>query len=479
MKKIINVSLIFLSCSLVACSFAPKYHRPVMNIPYVYKESSPWIPATPESAALTRGPWWHMYHDPVLNKLEEQIACSNQNIQQAVARYAEARAEVKLAAAGYFPDATGVINASRQQSSNNVANPLNIRHYGDILVAADFNYELDVWGRVRNSVAAAKSLAHASAADLALIDLSEHAELASDYFNLRSDDAKQRVLDQIVKVYQKALYLTQNRFHGGAVAVEDVDLAQNQLETAKTLAADIHLQRQQLEHAIAVLIGEAPASVDIAPVPFKITRVAIAPDLPSTLLERRPDIAEAEAQVQAANYGIGVAYAAFFPQINLAAAIGFESAMLSTLFKGSSLLWSLGPTVASSLLNNGSMPLVTQTLFDGGKLIALAREAKAIYWEKVANYRQTVLTAYREVEDNLVALRQLDAENQTQTIATAAAHRAFNQAMYRYKGGLTTYLDVVVVQNTALDAQLSLIDIQTRRQIASVELIKALGGGWN
>lgn len=476
------ITFTLLSCALAGCSLAPTYQRPAMNIPNSYKESSgktsgPWVVAKPESAALDRGPWWQMYNDPILNNLEEKVVCANQNLQAAIARYDEARAEVGVATAGYFPTVTGVGNAFREQASRNTANPPNNPLFSDNLLAADFTYELDVWGQVRNTVAAAKSQARASAADMALIDLSEHAEVATDYFSLRGDDAKQRVLDATVVAYQRSLGLTQNRYKGGASSAEDVDQAQNQLETAKTLAEDMRLKRAQIEHAIAVLVGQTPETFSLAPITYTNTLVTIAPDLPSTLLERRPDIAEAEAQVQAANYNIGVARAAFFPAFNLSTAIGFESAALDSLFKSSSLVWALGFTVASSILNNGA-PLVTQTLFDGGKLISLSKLAQATYCETVAKYRQTVLTAYREVEDSLIALRQLDSENRTQTAASAAANRALTQAMYRYKGGLTTYLDVVVVQTTALQAELASIDIHTRRQVASVQLIKALGGGW-
>ncbi len=278
---------------------------------------------------------------------------------------------------------------------------------------------------------------------------------------------------------RKRFILTRNRFKGGAVPISDWELAENQLYTARTLAADNRLKRAQLEHAIAVLIGQPPVTFSLPAAVHKTNWVTIVPPLPSILLERRPDIAEAELKVQAANFNIGVARAAFFPAFNLSAAIGFESQMFSNLLKASSLVWALGPTTASALLNNGSMPLVTQTIFDGGKLIALTGQAWAQYFEAVANYRQTVLTAYQEVEDSLVALRQLDQEYQTQTLATFAENRALNQAIYRYKGGLTTYLDTVIIQNPALQAQLSIIDILTRRHLASVQLIKALGGGYN
>lgn len=463
---------------LSGCSLAPKYYRPPLYIPAVYKESGKWLPATPNSAVLGCGPWWMIYGDSVLNGLEAQVAGANQSLQAAVSRYDQARAILAVQRSAYYPSILGAFNANRQQVSANAANPPRKHVFNDFLLSTNVTYELDVWGRVRNSVATAKSLADASAADLAAVDLSLRAELANDYFTLRSDDAQQRILDNIVVVYQKALDLTRHRYQGGAAPIADVDEAENQLENAKTLVADIRLQRAQLEHAIAVLIGRPPAAFAIKPVKYKLKRVTVVPLLPSTLLERRPDVAEAELKVQAANYNIGVARAAFFPAFNLSAAIGFESETLSNLLKGSSLVWALGPIASSALLNNGNMPLVTQTIFDGGRLIALTQQAWAQYFEAVANYRQTVLTAFQEVEDNLVAIRQLDQESKTQTLATQAAIRSFDQSMYRYKGGLTTYLDVVVFQNIALQSQLSSIDIQTRRQSASIQLIKALGGGY-
>ena len=472
-------SIIFLFVMILSgCSFAPKYERPPMNVPTSYKESGKWLRAQPSSATLDRGPWWSMYGDPVLNELEAKVVCANQNIKAALARYDQARAVLAEQSAAYYPSLIGVFNASRQEASKNVANPLPVSLFNDKLLAVNLTYEVDLWGRVRNSVAVARSLTQASAADLAAIDLSLHAELASDYFALRGDDIAQHILDQSVVMYRKALYLTRKRYEGGAAPIADVDQAQTQYNAAKTQAADMRLNRAKLEHAIAVLIGQPPAAFSLAPSLSKAKCVAVVPQLPSTLLERRPDIAEAELKVQAANFDIGVARAAFFPALNLSAAIGYESTLFSNLLKRPSLAWSLGPTTASALLNDGSMPLLTQTIFDGGKLIALSQQASARYFETVANYRQTVLTAYQEVEDSLVALRRLDQENKTQTAATLAAKRAMSQAMYRYKGGLTTYLDVVVIQNIALQTELTSTDIRTRRQLASIQLIKALGGGY-
>ncbi len=472
------ITIVFCMLALSDCSLAPHYEPPQVDTPVAYKEKGPWLHATPKSAALDRGPWWQMYGDPTLDSLEAKVICSNQNLKAALARFEEARAVLAEQRSAQYPSIVGVFNSARYGTSSNVANPAPTTVYNDQVLSANATYEVDVWGRVRNSVANAKSLAEASAADLFALDLSIHAELAKDYFSLRGDDAMQQVLDKSVTVYEKQFYLIHKRYKGGASSIADVDQAQSQLDNAKTLAADMHLKRSQLEHAIAVLIGEPPAVFSLATALPQAKKVTIVPQLPSTLLERRPDIAEAELKVQAANYNIGVARAAYFPAFNLSAGIGFESTSLGNLLSKPSLTWALGPTAASSLINNGNSPLITQTIFDGGKLVSLTQQAWAQYFETVANYREAVLKAYQEVEDNLTALRQLDKENMTQTSASFAANRAVKQAMFRYKEGLTTYLDVVVIQNIALQAELSKTNVQMRRQIASVQLIKALGGGY-
>jgi NodT family efflux transporter outer membrane factor (OMF) lipoprotein len=453
--------------ALAACSLAPDYHRPEMVIPESYKESAgDWIQATPQNADAKRGPWWTVYNDADLNGLEDKVSAANQDLKAALARYEEARASADVARAGYFPSITATGDANRQRMSKNVAAVRSVTQYNDFSAGADLSYELDVWGRVRNAVAAGESEAKASAADLAAIDLSLHSEMAMDYFALRGQDAAQIAADQAVASYEKALQLTQARHAGGVSPAADVDQAQTQFETAKTLAADTRLKRAQLEHAIAVLAGEAPAGFSVAVKTSDAVAVPSVPGMPSKLLEQRPDIAAAALRVEAANAEIGVARAAYFPDFSFSAAGGFESAVASKLLKAPSLFWSLGPSVM--------LPV-----FDGGKINALSAQAHAAYDESVANYRQSVLTAFQQVEDNLAALRQLAQENDTQLAATAAAQRALVQAKNRYSGGIATYLDVVVAQNIALQAELSAIDIRTRRLTASIQLIKALGGGWH
>ena len=460
--------------TLTACSFAPKYERPAMPIPPDYKEAGTWIPAKPAYADTRRGPWWEVFGDPQLNALEEKVTSANQNLKAALAHYQAACAVAAIARSAYFPTVQGIANVSREQTSGNIANKNTVSLYSDMLAGAALTYEVDVWGRIRNAVYASENRARASAADFVTLDLSMHAELANDYFTLRADDAAQRVLDEVVVAYRKALFLVRQR-HLGSVAPEaDVDEAEAQYENAKTLAANMRLQRAQLEHAIAGLIGEPPGNFTLKAALPREKFISVAPDLPSTLLERRPDIAAAELRVQAANAEIGVARAAFFPDFNLVAAGGVESAAFSKLFRMPSLFWSLGSAGAAALL----APAADVVFFDGGNLQARLDEAKAIYYETVAVYRQTVLTAFQEVEDNLVAAHRLKQEYATQAAATRASKRALVQAQYRYSGGIVTYLDVVILQNAALQSELALINIRTRRQVASVQLIRALGGGW-
>ena len=462
---------------MTGCSFAPEYERPVMSIPKNYVEAGTWVSAKPELACATQtNVWWALYHDQTLNDLEQKVTVGNENLKLAWGRYQEARAIAEATRSAMYPTIMGVGSSSKQQTSGTVANSrdLPILIYNSFLLSAVLNYEVDAWGRVRNAVAASESQARASQFDLAAINLSMHAELAADYFELRGDEAAQRVLDATVVAYKKALYLTQKRHEGGASAEADVDQAVTQLENAKTLATEMRLKRAKIKHAIAVLVGEIPANFTVPPARAPLKLVTIAPALPSTLLERRPDIAAAEQRVKAANASIGVARAAFFPYLNLVSMVGFQSAQLSQLISTPSLIWSLGPGIGLSLVQ----PEITQVIFDGFKLQALLSKAKASYFESVSIYRQTVLTAFQQVEDALVAIRRLDQENKTQGLSTRAAKRALYQANRLYHGGLVTYLEVVITENQALQAELALIDIRTRRQLASVQLIKALGGGW-
>jgi NodT family efflux transporter outer membrane factor (OMF) lipoprotein len=455
--------------ALTACSFAPSYKEPSSErVPVQYKETGDWKPAQPADTQ-PRGAWWSQFHDFQLDALEAKVLDANQNIKAALARLEQARAQTRGARADLVPTVTAGSTATRARTSiNSPRFPLNSEPVGNnYQLSADVSYELDLWGRVRNEVAAAKAIQQASAADLATLDLAIHAELATDYFALRSADAQQVLLDETVDDYTQALELTQNLYNGGAAALTDVAQAQAQLETARTQAADIRLQRAQTEHAIAVLLGEYPSAfhLDPNPLPKEFSPPPINAGLPSALLERRPDIAAAERRVAAANAEIGVARAAYFPVFRLSSLLGYDSAQASTLLHAPSQTWSFGPAAVL-------------TVFDGGRHRAQSSQAHAAFDEQVANYRNSVLTAYQEVEDNLAALRQLQQESVSQAAAVTATGKALQQANHRYKGGLVTYLEVASTENTALQAQLSAVAIQLRRLHASVLLVKALGGGW-
>jgi len=452
--------------TLAACDLAPDYHVPETPPPSVYKENlSDWAPAKP-AETVERGTWWKIFHDPQLDALEDQVTTANQNLKAALAQYQQARGLAAQVRSAYFPTITGNAGASRQRISNNLANDASVTRYNDFTFGADLTYEIDIWGRVRNLVAANEDQAQASAADLAGVALDLHAELASDYFSLRGDDAAQAVLDKTVIEDQKGYDLTKRRFQGGVSPEADLDQAKTQLENAKTQASDMRLQRAQLEHAIAVLTGQAPADFNLAPAPFAAQIPALNPGMPSTLLERRPDIAAAEKRVAAANADIGVARAAWFPTISLTGSAGFEAAHTSNLFEAPSQFWSLGPSAVV-------------TLFDAGAIASLNDQARAAYDQSAASYRETVLEAWQDVENNLAAMHHLADEKVTQDSATKAAQRAFVQANNLYIGGATTYLDVVVAQNTQLQAQLNQSNVQARQLVAAVQLARALGGGWS
>jgi outer membrane protein, multidrug efflux system len=465
-----RLALVGTILTLSACSFAPTYKTPDSAPPAaVYKEASDWKPAEPADSQ-TRGAWWVIFQDPNLDNLEAQVADANQDLKAAYARLQQARAATRIARADLFPTLTIGSSATRSRTSvNSPKFPLGAQPVGNNFdLEADLSYEIDVWGRVRNAVASARANQQASAADLATLDLGIHAELAGDYFSLRSQDTQQQLLDKTVEDYTRALELTQNLYNGGAAALTDVAQAQAQLETARTQAADIRLQRAQTEHAIAVLLGENPSAfhLDASPMIVSAAPPPIDPGLPSSLLERRPDVAAAERRTAAANAQIGVARAAYFPVFSLGAAAGFDSTSASNWLTAPSRLWSAGP--AAGLL----------TVFDAGRHRAQSAQAKAVYDEGVADYRNTVLTAYREVEDNLAALRQLQQESVSEAAAVKATATALEQAQYRYKAGLVTYLEVATAENTSLQAQLANVTILLRRMTASVLLVKALGGGW-
>jgi NodT family efflux transporter outer membrane factor (OMF) lipoprotein len=452
---------------LAGCTVGPKYRTPDVAAPSAYKETEGWKVARPDDQAL-RGSWWELFSDPQLNALEEQVATGNQNLKAFEARYREARTAIRFNRAAEFPTiSTSPSIASVRDSSNRPYLPpgVAIRQAGDFVLPFDVGYELDLWGRVRRSVAAARAEAQASAADLATAKLSLQAELAFDYYELRSADAQKQLLDRTVESYAQALRLTQNRFEGGAAPRSDVAQAKTQLETVQAQDTDIGVQRAQYEHAIAILIGKPPAAFSLPPAPSALQPPAVPIGVPSQLLERRPDLAVAERRVAAANEQIGIARTAFFPKVVLRAVVGLESSSITDWLNWPSRLWAVGPGVA-------------QTLFDGGRRRANSDAAIAGYDAAVADYRETTLAAFQQVEDNLAALRILEREAAQQHDAVASAQDSLQLLTNRYRGGVDTYLQVVTAQTVALANERNETDIQRRRMDATVLLIKALGGGW-
>ncbi len=453
---------------LTGCAVGPKYVRPPVATPPAYKEAGNWKTAQPNELSL-RGNWWEIFQDPQLNALEEQVTVSNQNLKAAQAQYTQARALVRFNRADYFPTIAAAPSASRARVSANRA-PLgsisNGKTTNDFQLPIEMSYEVDAWGRVRKNVESFREQAQASAADLATVNLSMHAQLALFYFQARSLDAQEQLLNSTVQYYEQALQLNLSRFQGGVASEVEVEQAKTQLETTRAQAIDVGVARSQFEHAVAVLIGKPPASFSLPPLPLRTPPPPIPAGVPSELLERRPDIASAERLMAAANARIGVAKAAYYPLLNLTAAGGFESGALTTLLQGPSGLWAVG---ASAL----------QTVFDGGRRRAASEQAIAAYDQTVASYRETVLTSFQQVEDNLAALRILEKEAQTQNEAVVAAQKSLNLSITRYNGGVTSYLEVTIAQSAALADEATAVSILGRRMVAAVQLIQALGGGWD
>ena len=464
-----SVGIIGLAALLLGgCMVGPDYTKPSAPVTPAYKEADGWKIAEP-SDHLPRGQWWAVFGDPELGQLEEQVATANQNLKIAEARLREARALVRFNRAALFPTiSTSVGGASVRDSANRpfLSPNASTGSSGDLLLSLDMSYEIDLWGRVRRTVAAARIEAQATAADLETAQLSLQAELAMDYFELRAADAQQQLLDETVKAFEAALQLTTNRFQGGAAPKSDVAQAQTQLDTTKAQATDVTVQRAQLEHAIATLIGKPPAAFSLPPRPLATLPPDIPVGMPSQLLERRPDIAAAERRVAEANAEIGVTKAAFYPSLTLGGTAGLESTSIASWFTWPARFFSLGPTL-------------TQTLFDKGRRRAATDVAFAQYDATVAGYRQTVLTSFQEVEDNLAALRILSRELDEQDAAVSAAQRALSLSNDRYKAGIDSYLNVITAQATLLNNQRTAVNLEMQQMTASVELIKALGGGWN
>jgi NodT family efflux transporter outer membrane factor (OMF) lipoprotein len=451
--------------TLPGCATGPKYVRPEAPAPPAFKEAEGWKAAEPNDQ-VARGKWWEVFGDPQLNALEERLTAANNTLRAAEAAFAQARALVRGAQSYQLPTVTGLAAVTAAGTSETRPNASRTPNYTDYLLRADAAWEVDVWGRVRQTVSASRASAQAAAADVEVVSLSLHAELAANYVALRALEAERQILETSVAGYERALELTTNRFKGGIASALDVAQAQTQLESTRALAIDLGVRRAQVEHAIAVLVGEPPAGLSLTVAALEGVPPDIPAGLPSSLLERRPDIAAAERRVAAANAQVGVAVSAFYPVIALTASGGFESASLSDLLKSASNFWALAPAAAS-------------LLFDGGRRRAASDQARAVYDRSVSAYRETVLTSFREVEDNLATLRVLSQEAATQDAAAAAAERLLTIATNRYKGGVATYLEVVVAQASALANRRAALNILARRVIATVFLVKALGGGWH
>ncbi len=458
-----------LATALAGCAVGPDYKRPAAEIPASYKEAAPgWKVAQP-SDRQDRGDWWTIYEDPQLNTLEDKLNASNQTIAQFAAAYRQARALVGEARAAYFPTigaSAGATRSGNGSSSNSINTTSRSGISNSFNVQLDASWELDLWGSITRSVNSQKAGQQGAAADLANARLSAQATLAQTYFSLRALDSTQKLLDDTVAAYQRSLQLTQNQYAAGVAARSDVIQAQTQLQSAQAAAIDNGVQRAQDEHAIAVLVGEPASTFSIPSLPLTATPPAVPAQMPSALLERRPDIASAERKAAAANEQIGVAIAAFFPSLTLSATGGFENSVFSQLLTAPSRFWTLGPQLAA-------------TVFDAGLRAAQTEAARAAYDQDVATYRQTILTAFQDVEDNLASQRILEQEIVVQRQAVDSARQALAIVTNEYKAGTVGYVNVLTAQTTAFTTELKLESIAGQRMVSSVGLVKALGGGWD
>ena len=443
-----------------ACTVGPDYSQPDAPTPAAYKESQGWKPGSPADDR-DRGAWWGVYNDPVLNDLESQVEVSNQTLKASQAAYAQAVATVQAAHAGLFPTLSAAPAFKRGNSSSSTGKIAN--SYSTPLTAS---WDLDVWGKIRRTEESDVAAAQASAGDLASAKLSAQSQLAMDYFELRVEDQLIRILDAAVTAYGQSLRITQNQYKSGVASRADVAQAETQLKSTQASLINVNVLRGQLEHAMAVLIGKAPADFTLPPAPLTVAVPVMPTDVPSTLLERRPDIAAAERRVAAANANIGVAIAAYYPDLSLSGSFGYVNPTIGGLFKTANQVWSFGPTAS-------------QILFDGGLRNAQVDEARAAWDQSVANYRQTVLTAFQQVEDALTSLKVLEQESGVAQDAVRTAHEAERLILNQYKAGTVAYTSVVTAQTAALSDEETALTVLENRLLASVSLIQALGGGWS
>lgn len=446
-----------LAFAISGCAVGPKYVVPTSAESPVYKEAEGFVVAAPADT-LEKGPWWQLFGDPVLNQLAESVEVSNQNIAAAVANYTQARAIVAQQRASLFPTVNLTSSADRNGGSGNTNNAYRLAIGG--------TWEPDIWGRLRAGVTAAQASAAISAADLAAARLSSQGELAANYFSLRELDAERALLQSTIEGYERVRQITSNRFQAGITARSDVLQAETQLATAKNDDLGLALQRAQLEHAIAVLIGKAPSTFALPVAPWTQTVPDVPTGVPSTLLQRRPDIAAAERRVAVANEQIGIARSAYYPDIGLSASYGTAGTAVGDLFKASTAAWSFGLSAA-------------QTIFNAGATRAAVEGAEASQQAAVAQYRQTVLSAFADVENQLAATRVLVQQQALRKQASDAADQVEAQFLNRYKAGQVSYTEVVQAQTTALSARRSLVQVQADRQATAVALIQSLGGGWH
>jgi NodT family efflux transporter outer membrane factor (OMF) lipoprotein len=479
MKRALPITIAAALLLLSGCMVGPNYKTPSAILAPSFKEATPtsfaeqdgWKPGQPSDTKL-KGDWWTLFQDPRLNELEAQVDTANQSLKSAEANFRAARAQIGFARSNEAPT-IGVEPsiAAVRDSANEPYFPSTLANNGEgnFVLPVDLNYEIDLWGRIRRGVTSAREQAQASDADLESARLSLHAELALDYFGLRSADAQEKLLDDTVTAYESAVQLTSDRFEGGAAPQSDLAQARTQLDQARVQRTDVEVQRTQYEHAIAVLIGKPPAELTLPPIPID-QATQVMPDIPgvmpAALLERRPDIAADERRMASANEQIGIAQAAFYPTLSLSAIAGFQGTSALNWFTWPSRFWAVGPGMS-------------ETLFDAGRRRATKNITIANYDATVADYRQTALTAFQQVEDNLAALRILEKEARQQHEATASAEQSLDLFQTRYEGGVDTYLQVVTWQTAALNNQRNDLDILQRRLDASVLLVKALGGGWD
>jgi NodT family efflux transporter outer membrane factor (OMF) lipoprotein len=466
-----------IALALTACAVGPNYHRPSAPVPQRFKEADGWKPAEPREAA-SGSPWWSVYDDATLDELEKQIDVSNQTLKQSEASWREAIAVVSQARAGLFPTIGVDATASRSGGPGGKSGAVASTGSGGLLavpsshpinefgLSGTASWDLDIWGKIRRTIEGDVANAQASEADLAAARLSLQGMLATDFIGLRVADEQRQLLDQTVDAYRRALLITQNQYKVGVAAKTDVITAETQLEGAESQQINVGVTRATLEHAIAILIGKPPADFSLPPATFGTLVPVVPTGVPSSLLERRPDVAAAERQMAAANAQIGVAVAAYFPDLTLSGSYGYASNVVSHLVSAPNNLWSFGGTASETLLDFGARP-------------AQVRQARAAYDAAVANYRQTVLTAFQQVEDELATLRILEQQVGVQEQAVKSANLAVQLTLNQYKAGTVAYTSVVTAQTIALSDAQTLLTLRQSRLTASVALIQALGGGWN